>query len=338
MPNTTPPASGDTSWSIADGLFTMHLPDGWQYSADSYTNGEFALPSGHTLSCHVETYEAPERIAEGGLAPFAREEGMDVPDLSDSDIIGNVLMLFRPARDGVPSGVNWTTLDVLADRYIRIVRFSLPCELGDDGDGASSIDGFLRGVTQAINLGRFADDATPLDRVGPTPKLKRVTPWGVILIRVPEYWRYERAEDGRYVCDVLPEQAPPDPTLWFDYNQFSAPSDKGELLGNVRDMAAGLAETLGPPGHVQVHHDSGGSWIESIAHGEEDGTPLVFYNMHRMVAGDARVLMAHFNLVLTAADAETEAGRDLIDLMHREIHNAIVLPNRPGEDPDAETH
>ena len=47
-------------------------------------------------------------------------------------------------------------------------------------------------------------------------------------------------------------------------------------------------------------------------------------------------MMAHFNLVLTAEDAETEAGQDLIALMHREIHNAIVLPTRPGEDPDAE--
>ena len=331
MPNNAPPASGDASWSISDGLFSMPLPDGWRYREQGYADGAFTLPSGHSLSCHVESFEAPEVIAKGGLSPFACVDGMDVPDLADSDIIGNVLMLIRPVSDETPSQVIWTTLDVLGERYVRRARFSLPCAIGDDNATHSPIDEILRAVTQAINQGRFADAVTPLDRVAPTTRLKRITPWGVIHIRVPEFWRYEQAEDGRFVCDVLPDQAPPDPTLWFDYNQFSAPSDKDELMGNLREIAAGVAERQGRPDQVQVHHDADGSWIESIAYGEEDGTPLVFYNMHRLVAGDACLMLVHFNLVLTAKDAETEVGRDLIALMHHEIRNAIVLAEPPRD-------
>lgn len=328
MPPNPPFASKNDFWTICDGLFAMPLPPGWRYAPNGYADGHFELPTGHTLSCEVQSFEAPEAIGETGLAPFACEEGLEVPLMPDSDVIGNVIMLIRPAQGETPPTTIWRTLDVLGSTHVRVARFALASA---PGDGIPDTD-ILGAVSAAINQGQFADYPVPLDRVAPTTELKRITPWGRIHIRVPEFWRYERAEDGRFVCDVLPDQAPPDPTLWFDYDQFSAPSNKAELDQKLREAAVGFAATLGSPDQVQVTHDADGTWIESVAHGEEDGTPLIFYNMHRHVAGDGCFIVAHFNLVLTAEDAQSPAGQQLIDLMHREIHNAIVLPMLPGEE------
>ncbi len=306
----------------------MPVPVDWHYDPAGYTDGNFALPGGRQLSCHVESFETPEAIARGELASFVSEPGLDVPPLSDADITGNVLMFVRSAAGDRTPCVIWKSLQVLDATYVRVARFALPFDPEKD-DVPSPESGLAGDITAAINQGWFADHPTPLDRVAPTPALKRVAPWGIIHMRVPEFWRYERVEDGRFVCDVLEEHMPPDPTLWFNFDQFSTSSDELVSLAQIREDAIGLAKTLGSPDNVMVDHDSGGSWIESISHGHDGDTEVVDYLMHRLVGGYGLVTIAHFNFVLTADDARTAAGQELVGLMHNEIRNAIVLAEPP---------
>ena len=308
----------------------MPVPSDWRYDSAGYTDGIFTMPDERQLSCHLESFEAPEAIARNELARFISEPGLDVPPLSDVEITGNVLMFVRSAVGGRTPCVIWKTLQVLDANYVRMARFALPFDPEKD-DAPSPESGLVGDITAAINQGWFATHFTPLDRVAPTTALKRVAPWGIIHMRVPEFWRYERVEDGRFVCDVLEEHMPPDPTLWFNFDQFSTPSDELVSLAQLREDAIGLAESLGSPENVKVDHDSGGSWIESISTGHAGDAEVVDYLMHRLVGGRGLVTIAHFNFVLTADDARTSAGQELVGLMHNEIRNAIVLAEPPHD-------
>lgn len=326
----SPPGSDTAPWTISDGLLTMSVPPDWHYRPDGYTDGEFDIPGEQTLSCHIESFEAPEAIANGGLTDFVREPGLDIPPLEDADITGSVLMFIQSATGAGQPNVVWKSVGILDDTHIRVARFSMPFDPASHGT-PSPETGISGDVTAVVNQGWFADHQTPLDRVAPTKDLKRIAPWGVIHIRVPAFWRYERVEDGRYVCDVLPEHMPPDPTLWFDFNQYSVPPGEGDLIGQVRETAAGIAANLGSPDQVRVDHDSAGSWVETASHGHDGDTPVIDYVVHRIVAGDACVIMAHFTLVLTAEEARTPAGQELITGIYHEVRNAIVHPKPPDD-------
>lgn len=327
MPQET--SSGEI-WSPCDGLFTMPLPPGWRYEPRDYTDGSFRLASGQRLFCRVDSLETPEAIASGRSNEFVGEPGLDGPPLDDGDITGNVLMFIKRAKAGAPAELVWKTVDVLEDRYLRTVRMALPLDSAESDEPPDRAH-FAAEVASAIGQGVFADSAKPLDRVAPTTSLKRVAPWGLIYMRVPDFWRYERVEDGRFVCDVLPEDAPPDPTLWFDYNLFTAPESESDLPGKVRETAQGLAASWESPDQVKLDLDDRGGWLEAVGYGEEDGTALVYFNMHRLLADAPYFITAQFSLVMTAEDAKTSAGRDVIDLMHHEIHNSIVLARPPSE-------
>lgn len=332
MPQHSSPGSSATPWAICDELFTMHIPAGWHYRPEGYTDGVFDLPDGQALACHIESFEVPEAIANGGLMDFIREPGLDIPPLEAAHITDNVLMFIESPTGKAPSKVVWKSVGILNGTHVRVVRFSMPFDPATDGT-PSPEEGISGEATMVINQGRFADHATPLDRVAPTKDLKRIAPWGVIHIRVPEFWRYERVEDGRYVCDVLPEHMPPDPTLWFDFDQFSIPPGETGLVERVREAATDLAATLGSPDQVRVDHDEAGSWVESVSHGHDGETPLIEYAIHRLVAGDACMVIAHFKFVLTMDEARMTVGQELTTRIYQEIRNAIVLPRSPDEKP-----
>lgn len=330
MPHGSAPGSNTTPWTICDGLLTMPVPPDWHFRPDGYTDGAFDLPGGQTLSCQIGSLEVPEAIANGGLMDFIREPGLDIPPLEDADITGNVLMFIQSGIDEGQPKIVWKSVGILDGTHIRVARFSMPYDPAIDAT-PSPETGVSGDVTMVINQGWFADHATPLDRVAPTRELKRIAPWDVIHIRVPEFWRYERVEDGRYVCDVLPEQMPPDPTLWFDFDQFSIPPGETGLVEQVREAATDLAATLGSPDQVRVDHDEAGSWVESVGHGHDGDTPLIEYAIHRFVAGDSCMVVAHFKFVLTVDDSRTPAGEELTARIYREVRNAIVLPKPPDD-------
>ena len=329
MPHESLSASPTVSWTVCDGLFTMPIPDTWRYSPAGYTDGTFLLSSGDRLSFHLESFEDPESIAEGRLAVILSEPGLDMPVLDAKDIVGNVLMFVRSPDGNTGSSVIWKSLDILDASHIRVARFALPFD--PEVDGPPSPESGLAGeITGLVQQGRFGSELKPLDRVAPTTALKRVTPWNLIHMRVPEFWRYERVDDGRYVCDVLPEFMPPDPTLWFDLDQYESPTGDGGSLAELQAFAEDLAERLGPPERVKLDHDEHGSWIETIGYGHAGDAAVVDYVIHRLVVGDGGRTMAHFNFVLTTDDARTSAGQELVELIHREIRNAIVL-HRPQD-------
>ncbi len=316
----------DRTLDLCDGLFTLSLPPGWRYEPLGYADGAFHLPNGQRLLWRVDSFEAPDAIADGRLIDFVQEPDLSASHLDDASIVGNVMMFLRRGDDDSPPQIVWKSADTLDRRYVRIARFAL------SPDPAGGLDRSLAAaIAGTIANGRFAGRATPFDRVAPSNELKRIAPWGLIHLRVPDHWRYERAEDGRLVCDVLPEDAPPDPTLWLDYDLFEVPDGEGPTERAAHGMAEDLAAQLGPSGQATVEYDDRGAWIETFAEGEEDGTSLRFYNLHRLLAGEHNFMLAHFNLVLSASDAATGAGRDLIALMHREIRNAVVLASPPLE-------
>lgn len=324
MPHESPSGFRTEPWTACDGLFTMPVPNTWRFTPDGYTDGAFELPSGHRLSCSLASFEDPEAIADGRLADFLREPGLTIPQLDVKNVVGNVLMFVQSPNGAEGSTVIWKSLDILDPAHIRVARFALPFD--PENDGPPSPDSGLAGeITGLVNQGRFANHLRPLDRVAPTRTLKRVAPWNLIHMRVPEFWRYERVDDGRYVCDVLPEQMPPDPTLWFDFDQYESSTGEGGDAAQLQSFADEFAKGLGSPERVRVDHDEDGSWIETVGYGHDGDTALVDYVIHRIVGGDGHTTMAHFNFVLTADDARTPAGQELVELIHHEIRNAIVL-------------
>ena len=306
----------------------MPLPAGWRYQHDRYEEGVFVLPTGQRLSCRADSLDAPGMIARGQVADLVTEPDLDLPALSGGELTGNILMAVKRATADAPAELIWKSVDILDDRYVRSFRLSWTLDPADGGDAAVRSETAAE-VMGAISQGQFADRPTPLDRVAPSEALKRVSPWGLIYVRVPHFWRCEHVEDGRYVCDALPEDEPAEPTLWFDYNVFTVPETETDLVAKVHELAKGAAERLGPPNQVKVDLDEAGAWIESVGSGMDDGTDLMFYNLHRHVGEPPYLNTALFNLVLPTDYAKSQAGRDLIDLMHREIRNALVLARPP---------
>ena len=332
MPSKPPSEPNSEAWSICHGLFTMPLPIGWRYESGLYEEGAFILPSGQRLSCRADSFDAPELIAAGQAVDLVREPDLDLPPLSDREIAGNVLMGLKRARGDMPAQLIWKSIDILDDRYVRSVRLSWTLDPADGADAAARSE-IAAEVMGAISQGQFAAHVTPLDRVAPSEALKRVSPWGLMYVRVPQFWRCEYVEDGRFVCDALPEDVPPDPTLWFDHDLLGVPETETDLVAKIHALAQGSAEQQGSPDQVKVDLDESGAWVESVAGGYENGTELVFYNMQRHVGEAPYMITALFNLVLTADDAKSRAGRELIDLMHREIRNAVVLARKPDKPP-----
>ncbi|MEE8270848.1 MAG: hypothetical protein V3R98_03825 [Alphaproteobacteria bacterium] len=327
-------ALADRDVDLCDGVFTLSLPPGWRHEPLGYADGAFHLPDRQRLLWQVDSYEAPDAIADGQLAEFIQEPGQAVTQLDDASIIRKVMMFHRRGDDDSPPQTVWKSADTLDRRYVRVARFALSPE------PAAGLDPSLAAaITATVANGRFAARVRPLDRVTPSNALKRIAPWGLIQLRVPVHWHCERAKDGRFVCDVRPEDAPPDPTLWLDYNLFEVSDGEPPTGPAIRRLAEGAAAQLGSSQQTEISYDDRGAWIETYSEGADsvDGTPLRCFDLHRLLAGEQYCMLAHFNLVLPAPDAATGAGRDLIALMHREIRNAVVLAAPPVEAPSVGT-
>ena len=146
-------------------------------------------------------------------------------------------------------------------------------------------------------------------------RLKTVTFWDAITVRVPERWDCVQEPDGHWGCY---EKDVDNGTLWIDFDVFTIPTHEGDeesFRALVRDAADGLFEHIGQPREDRkrrtkrvdkapdhlILSSASSSWDE------EEGEELSFSRWHHMGMRKPHPILVHLTFVLpTHLLADTE--------------------------------
>lgn len=322
------------SVSLGGGLMTLSLPAGWRLDQASLDQGRLLGPGQPPVSYSLQCFEAPdgfddERVAECALGPHWRDHSLQAADLTTQ-----LCMLFEQARDGMPPRAVVINVERLGTTHLRVARFWLPAEPGQENKATQA----LLALSEIVRQARYADQPTPLDRIAASDELKQLWIGLQLGFRLPVGWRPEPGEEGDdRLCFEPPEdQRPPRPSLWVDVNPMTISGQwPGWRRRFVQKTVAGLKHASGRSLQVrELQEREDGFLLATEAAGEEEGEPLRFFNLHHLVLGESRAALVHFNLVFVEEELALPASQRLIGLLYRELSQAVIVaePAMPAGD------
>ena len=323
------PAGAD-ELSLGLGLFSMPLPDGWEFKAVTPVVGFLRMADGTVIRADVWSVEDPEAIAAQDVAPYLAEDGMPIPDGPLDALLDNLLVGRQGATASGGETLLWKSVSLFEGRLLRVARLAAELEQRLDAARAAAL---MSRVSAALLRGRFSPGPTPFDRVAITPDLMVRNILDRIFLRVPPRWELGYEDDGRPGFEAIGEAVSPDTTLWVNYDDFPMPGSDAFGVEERQAAANSFIDMvgLGDSGARQDMPD--GAWVESDeGEREEKGLRLRFRSFRRIAIGANGGTIAHFNLVLMAEEADSEAAQALIARVREESQRAVVLTGPIGPD------
>lgn len=328
--------SGETGGEMIGlglGTFVAPMPAGWSLQPQRPFSGRIRPREGYTIEYRLDSYEDP---------PAARGEPRILDYLDEmrdtvrrpKDALSNVLALV-PDSEPVGREIVWKRLDPLQGNYVR--ELELRCRLTEAL--APHRATIARAVGEWLNLGGFAPDPTPLDRVAHSATLERVDFQDNLLMRVPRAWKavVESEKDGRKLFAV--DEPQDRETIWVNSRFLRVPAgaDPGEFMTETTDsvwdgpLAAGNRDWLL---RRREELPEGDALLLTANEDEEKGEHLrriswTRYGIRSSGREDYLVwapvhLVTGMQYVDDPAQIETEA------LVDREVRNALLLPPGAG--------
>lgn len=333
--------------SLGHGTFVAPLPAGWSLHPARPFGGRLRVREGYSLDYRLDSFEDP---------PAARGEARILDYLDEmretvrrpKDALSNVLALV-PDRDPVGREIVWKRLDPLQRNHVR--ELDLRCRITEAM--APHRAAIARAVGEWLNLGGFAPEATPLDRVAHSAALERVDFQDNLLMRVPRAWKVEveSENDGRKLFAI--DEPRDRETIWASsrYVRLPAGADPGAFMAETIDaiwdgpLAAGNRDWLLRRREALADGDV---LLLTANEDEEKGEPLrrlswTRYGLRSSEGGrlsksdrsgrsdrDEYLVWAPVHLVTAMQYVDEPAQIETEALVDREVRNALLLPPGAG--------
>jgi hypothetical protein len=316
---------------LGHGTFVAPMPAGWSLQAERPFAGRLRPREGYAIEYRLDSYEDP---------PAARGEPRILDYLDEmretvrrpKDALSNVLALV-PDRDPVGREIVWKRLDPLRASYVR--ELDLRCRLTEAL--APHRAEIARTVGEWLNLGGFAPEPTPLDRVAHSATLERVDFQDNLLLRVPRAWKVEveGEDDGRKLFAV--DEPQDRETIWANsrFVRVPAGADPGAFMAETTDaiwdgpLAAGNRDWLL---RRREELPEGDLLLLTANEDEEKGERLrrISWTRYGLRTGerDDYLVWAPVHLVTAMQFVDEPAQIETEALVDREVRNAMLLP--PG--------
>lgn len=318
--------------SLGHGTFVAPLPAGWTLQPGRPFGGRIRPREGYAIDYRLDCYEDPP-AARGEARILDYLEEMRETVRRPKDALANVLALV-PDRDPAGHDIIWKRLDPLKGTHIR--ELELRCRLTDAL--APHRAQIARAVGEWLNLGGFAPDATPLDRVAHSALLERVNFQDNLLMRVPRDWQVEvdSEKDGRKLFAV--DEPQDRETIWANSRFLRTPpgADPGEFLDETVEsvwdgaLGANKREWLL---RRREELPEGDTLLVTANEDEEKGERLrrISWTRYgiRTSGRDDFLVWAPVHLVTSQQYVDEPAQIETEALVDREVRNALLLP--PGD-------
>jgi hypothetical protein len=162
-------------------------------------------------------------------------------------------------------------------------------------------------------------------------KLKDITAWDVITLRIPEKWKHGQDANGMWRCA---EEGAESGVLWLDWDLFTPDTDENTIPdADLKDLANALAQRDDKPYSHRNIMPWRKDWIIALRFCESDNlvVPLRHYVWYRLAPmPHNQVMVLHFTFVTPDETADHPQFTDLINFFSEEIGDALLmLPDHP---------
>ncbi len=314
--------------SLGIGTFVAPLPEGWSLRSHRPFEGRIVSRDGFEFHYRIESYEDPPAArGDARILDYVDEPELRGETRSPREVLENILVSV-PDTNARGRDIIWKRLDPLGGTYVR--ELILRCTLATDDMVAKRMS-IGRAVGEWLNLGAFAPEATPLDRVAHTARLERGAFQERLLMRTPRGWAVEigHAEGDRIGYAV--EHPGDRETLWISSVVQRVPDGADPKAFFAEVAASGWDDDVSANGcRLTLKRREAladGDLLRITANDEEEmGEPLRRITWLRHGLRDRWLMTAMVNLVTAVRYLDEPEQIETEALVDREVRAAILVP------------
>ncbi len=328
---------------LAGGTLGMRVPLGWRLTGETFSGATFLPDSIETAALQIEvaSFEDPGAVSRDDFSRFLEEEARSM--FSSGELSGNKGFIIKGTWVDESSGSHrqiWRVLKSLFPDHVRIATYTLDVPLSMAA--ATMTEALADEVELIVESSAFAGGLTTLDRVAPTPDMKRVSLWNLIHMRVPGAWHFVREGEGAsgmYRGEPEDEKLRGREAFWIDFEEFRRQADaeamsrdaQRQVIRELAERVSGQLEAADREPVVEFLGDGDGllHYQHLRKQGEDD---LRISRWFRFAARKESILMVMFTFVANRDGPDDRELTERAEMLDREIRNAVVKDPRTRGD------